>query len=204
MVQSWMIERLNEETRNHHTEADADLDVLFRRDVTATHYMLYLMRVYGFEAPLESTLVMTPALDLMVNLKERSRCALIAQDLLSLGLRPNQVAELPMCLTIPNFRGAAEALGWMYVVERATLAHSVIRQHLMTCLPNEIAIASSYLQSYAGVAGTRWRKFGSTLDEVARHPAIADRIVTAANEAFRCQRRWLQHEQLSTGARAAG
>jgi len=29
---------------------------------------------------------------------------------MALGLRPNEVAELPMCLTIPSFRGAAEAL----------------------------------------------------------------------------------------------
>jgi heme oxygenase len=204
MGASLMIERLNEETRNHHAEADADLDVLFHRDASVSHYMLYLMRLYGFEAPLESTLATTPALDLMVNLKERSRASFIAQDLLGLGLRPTLVADLPMCLTIPSFRGAAEALGWMYVIERATLAHSVIRHHLLTLLPDEMKRASSYLQSYSGVVGTRWRKFGVILDNVARHPAIADRIVASANDAFRCQRRWLQTEQQTTAARAAG
>ena len=55
-----MVVRLNEETRVHHVETDADLDVLFRGDASAAHYMLYLMRVYGFEAPLESALVQTP------------------------------------------------------------------------------------------------------------------------------------------------
>lgn len=204
MGASLMIERLNEETRAHHAEADADLDVLFHRDASATHYMLYLMRVYGFEAPLESTLATTPTLDLLVNLKERTRASFIAQDLLALGLRPNHVAELPMCLTIPSFRGAAEALGWMYVIERTTLAHSVIRHHLLTRLPDEMKRASSYLQSYSGVVGTHWRKFGASLDNVARHPAIADRVVASANEAFRCQRRWLQREQQTTVARAAG
>ncbi len=199
-----MVERLNEETRVHHAETDADLDVLFRGDASAAHYMLFLIRVYGFEAPLESTLVPTPTLDLMINLRERSRSVFIARDLMALGLRPNEVAELPMCLTIPSFRGAAEALGWMYVVERATLAHHVIRQHLITRLPLEMANASSYLQANAGVAGTRWRAFGTTLDHVARHPAIADRMVASANEAFRCHRRWLNHEQLGATARAAG
>lgn len=203
MGASWMIERLNEETRVHHAEADADLDVLFHRDSSATHYMLYLMRLYGFEAPLESALMTTPTLDLMVNLRERSRASLIAQDLLALGLRPASVAELPMCLTIPTFRGSAEALGWMYVSERATLAHSVVRHHLVTRLPLEMQKASNYLQSYAGAAGTLWRKFGVTLDNVARHPAIADRVVAAANEAFRAQRRWLQNEQIGASARAA-
>jgi heme oxygenase len=198
-----MVERLNDETRVHHTDTDADLDVLFRTDSTATHYMLYLMRVYGFEAPLESSLAMTTTLDLMIDLRERSRASQLATDLMALGLRANQVAELPQCLAIPNFHGAAEALGWMYVVERATLAHSVIRHHLLTRLPDQMATASAYLQSYAGVVGKRWREFGATLDNVARHPAVADRIVASANEAFRCQRRWLRLHELGTTARAA-
>jgi heme oxygenase len=204
MTVSWMIERLNEETRLHHGDTDTDIDSLFRPDATPTQYMLYLMRVYGFEAPLESSLLMTPALDLMINLRERSRSSLIASDLMHLGLRATDVAELPQCLVIPNFRGAAEALGWMYVIERATLGHSVIRHHLLTRLPAEMKTASTYLSAYAGLVGTRWRQFGTTLDHVARHPAIADRIVASANEAFRCQRRWLQHEHETVAARAVG
>jgi len=199
-----MVERLNDETRVHHTDTDADLDLLFRADSTATDYMVFLMRVYGFESPLESSLAMTTTLDLMLNLRERSRAANLAKDLMALGLRANQVSELPQCLTIPNFRGAAEALGWMYVVERSTLAHSVILRHLMTRLPDQMERASSYLQSYAGVVGRRWREFGVTLDNVARHPVIADRIVASANEAFACQRRWLRNDQLDSTARAVG
>jgi len=204
MGPSWMVERLNDETRVHHTDTDADLDLLFRADSTATDYMVFLMRVYGFESPLESSLAMTTTLDLMLNLRERSRAANLAKDLMALGLRANQVSELPQCLTIPNFRGAAEALGWMYVVERSTLAHSVILRHLMTRLPDQMERASSYLQSYAGVVGRRWREFGVTLDNVARHPVIADRIVASANEAFACQRRWLRNDQLDSTARAVG
>jgi heme oxygenase len=204
MAASWMIERLTEETRLHHGDSDADLDLLFRPDASATHYMLFLMRIYGFEAPLESSLSTTPTLDLMINLRERARASLLASDLMQLGLRPSDVAQLPQCLTIPMFRGAAEALGWMYVIERSTLAHSVLRHHLLTRLPIEMANASSYLLSYAGVVGKRWRQFGAMLDHVARHSAIADRVVASANEAFRCQRRWLQHEHQTVAARAVG
>ncbi len=88
----------------------------------------------------------------------------------------------------------------MYVIERATLAHSVIRRHLLTRLPREVRNASNYLSCYAGVVGMRWRNFGATLDDVGRHPAIADRVVTAANEAFRCQRRWIQQDVQDTRA----
>jgi heme oxygenase (biliverdin-IX-beta and delta-forming) len=196
-----MIERLNEETRVHHAEAEADFDILFDSETTPAHYLKFLVRVYGFEAPLESTLAMTPNLELMIDLKERQKAGYLAQDLMALGLRPAQIAELPQCLTIPQFRGAAEALGWMFVVERTTLAHSVLRRHLLTRLPKELRAASNYLSAYTGVVGSRWRQFGATLDDVARHPAIADRVIVAANDAFKCQRRWIQQDL--TDVRAA-
>lgn len=190
MTTSWMIERLNAETRIHHAEADQDLDALFRGDVTATHYLVFLMRTYGFEAPLESGVSMTPRLEQVLDIRSRARAGYLARDMMALSLRPQEVAELPLCLTIPQFRSVSEALGWIYVVERMTLAHNVIRRHLMTRLPIEVEIASSYLSAYDGVAGKRWQELGSALDEVASHPAIADRIIVAAGEAFRCRRMW--------------
>jgi heme oxygenase len=192
---SWMIARLNDETRIHHSEADADFDILFRDDAASTHYQYFLMRAYGFEAPLEGALAVTPNLGLMLDLRERRKMTYLAQDLLALGVRPTELAGLPQCLAIPPFRGAAEALGWMYVVERQTLAHSVIRRHLLTKLAREMRYASAYLQCYSGVVGARWREFGSRLDDLAHAPAIADRVVDAANEAFRCQRRWMQQDR---------
>jgi heme oxygenase (biliverdin-IX-beta and delta-forming) len=199
---SWMIDRLDVETQIHHADADADFDVLFGDHTSATDYLLYLTRVYGFEAPLESSFAMTPNLDLVIDLRERQKAGLLAQDLLGLALRPADVAEIPQCLRIPQFRGAAEALGWMYVIERTTLAHGVIRSHLMTRLPRVMVTASSYLQCYSGVAGMRWRNFGVVLDDVCRHPAIADRVVGAANDAFRTQRRWLIHDHALHAASA--
>jgi heme oxygenase len=191
---SWMIERLHTATRAMHTDADADFDVLFGEQTTQGDYLLFLTRQYGFEAPLEAALATTPNLDLMIDLYERQKSQLLAQDLLAVGVHPNALAAMPQCLRVPQFRGAAEALGWMYVIERATLAHAVIRRHLTTRLPKAMREASSYLQAYAGNIGSRWREFGNVLDDVARHPAIADRIVSAALDAFRTQRRWTQSD----------
>jgi heme oxygenase len=195
-----MIERLNEETRPHHPDAESDFDVLFGSSTTPADYQQFLVRVYGFEVPLEATLATTPNLDLMIDLRARAKSAFVAQDLAALGLSPPRIGALPQCLGIPQFRGAAEALGWMYVVERTTLAHSIVRRHLLTRLPREMRGASAYLSCYTGVVGTRWREFGATLDDVARHPAIADRMVVAASEAFRCQRRWIRQDVQDTRA----
>jgi heme oxygenase len=195
-----MIERHDRETRIHHAAAESDFDVLFDTETTPRHYLMFLVSVYGFEAPLESMLAMTPNLELVIDLKERTKAGFLAQDLMMLGLRPNQIAELLQCLRVPHFHDAAEALGWMYVVERTTLAHSVLRRHLLTRLPRELRTASNYLSCYAGVVGARWRTFGAALDDLARKPAIADRVVAAANDAFCCRRGWIQQDTQDTRA----
>ncbi len=197
-----MIDRLSQETSVFHGEADRDIDALFRPRVSAVDYRDYLVRAYGFEAPLEAALALSSSLDMMLDLRARARAGLIAQDLLRLGMRPSTITDLPLCLTVPQFRSTAEALGWMYVTERAALAHSVIRRHLMTCLPEVMVTASAYLQSAGGLLGTRWRQFGAVLDEVATHPAVADRIVASANEAFRNHRRWMMQETRPVPKRA--
>ncbi len=191
---SWMIERLHAATRPNHADADTDFDLLFREETSHSDYLLYLTRQYGFEAPLEAAFATTPNLDLLLDLPERRKANLLAHDLISLGVHPSAISQVPQCTRVPQFKGAAEALGWMYVVERATLAHSVIRRHLLMRLPKPMRDASMYLQAYAGMVGTRWRELGTVLDEVARHPAIAERIVEAANEGFRAQRRWIQSD----------
>lgn len=197
-----MIDRLNQETSVFHAEADRDIDTLFRPGVSVDDYRDFLVRAYGFEAPLESALALSSSLDMMLDLRSRARAGLIAQDLMRLGMRPAAVSELPMCLTVPQFRSTAEALGWMYLAERAALAHSIIRRHLMTRLPEAMVNASAYLESAGGLLGTRWRQFGAALDEVATHPAVADRIVASANEAFRCHRRWMMQDHRPTPKRA--
>lgn len=199
---SWMLDRLGDETGAHHRAHDAVLEAVLDDDVGASDYLMYLVRTYGFEAPLECALAMAPNLELVIELRQRARAGFLALDLMLLGLSPAQVAELPQCLAIPYLASPAEALGWMYVAERATLAHAQVLRHLRPRLPHEVAKASTFLQASGGAA-TRWRAFGATLDRIGRSAAIADRIVEAAGEAFRCHARWVRSEPRGA-ARKAG
>src|SRR5688572_13066062 len=190
-----MLVRLNEETLPHHAEADGDVDrYLFCGQVTAADYRTYLSRVYGFLVPLEAALAMAPGLDEVIDPRARAKSALVVHDLLALGMSMNEVNELPQCMTISTFRGPAAALGWMYVIERPLLASAVIRGHLSTYLRAEMAYASAYLSCYAGQVGTLWRELGHAMDRVAYTPAVADRIVMSAHDAFRMLKRWRTHD----------
>lgn len=202
-----MLTRLNEETQSQHAEADSDVDrFLFRPPVSPEDYSTYLSRVYGFLVPLEAALTSAPGLDELLDVKARAKAALVVHDLLALGMSMNDVNQLPQCLTVPTFRGPAAALGWMYVVERPMLSSAVIRGHLSSYLRAEMACASAYLTCYSGQVGTMWRELGQAMDTVAYTQTIGDRIVIAAQEAFRTLARWRTHDlaQPPSGIRVAG
>jgi heme oxygenase len=188
---SAMLARLAAETHVHHAEADADVDsYLFGPRTTRAEYRTFLARLYGFVMPLEAGLATVPGLDQFIDVGERMKAPALLHDLLALGYERSDIAELPQCLTVPPHRGAASALGWMYVVERPMMATATLRHHLETRLPGEMNVASTYLQLYNGIAGARWRDFGIALDCVAAMPAVGDRIVAAAQAAFRTLARW--------------
>lgn len=190
-----MLTRLYDEIGVQQPGTDSELDVLFGSELGAPHYLMFLIRCYGFEAPLESALKSTSGLERILDLRERTKAGLIASDLLALGVRPAEIAELPQCLAIPTaFRGVPEALGWMYVAERATLAFGVIRHHLETRLPKEVTAAAAYLTCYEGIAGARWKHFGGVLDEQAVLPGVEDRIIASVTDGLRCQRSWIKQD----------
>ena len=187
-----MLERLDMETRAYHAEVDAYWLDLMAADVTLGQYRSQLIRVYGFEAPLESAFAYTPNLTL-ADRRDRTRSGLLAQDLLALGITPAKITALPQCNDITPFRDPAEALGWKYVAERPTQLHNAIRRHLVTRL-SDTASACAYLSACDGLAAARWQQLGVLLDEVTQHNAEAtEQIVTSAKTAFACMSAWFRH-----------
>ncbi|MEO8698992.1 MAG: biliverdin-producing heme oxygenase [Kofleriaceae bacterium] len=188
---SQMLTQLNLATRMHHANVDAaQLAILDEPD--ANHYQAMLVRTYGFEAPVESALAMSPLVE-GIDLRERGKAGLLAGDLLTLGLRPQQLAKVPLCPRIDAFETIAEAIGWLYVVERRTLLNAVLVRDLTGHIPEVIERAGSYLHCYAGVAGARWRDLGLAFDR-AITPEIMTCAIKAAHHAFWCQRDWFHRE----------
>jgi heme oxygenase len=183
---STMLMRLNVETRVYHAAADAPLLELVRPDVRRLDYMHLLVRMYGFEAALEGACAYTPRLSLFLDLRIRARSGLIARDLITLGLAPVDVAALAHCPALATFHDAPEALGWMYVTERATLLHDGVRRNLVARLPS-VDTACNYLAASSGRIAQRWNELGVAADRLAPH---GDRMVAAARHAFLALREW--------------
>lgn len=190
--------RLNTETRSFHDAADNGWAQLLRTNVSRSEYMRLLVTTYGFEAPLEAAFAYTPRLKLFVDLRQRSRAGLIAKDLLALGLKANEISQLPQCSLAP-FSGPIEALGWMYVTERATLLHERVRRHLLVRLGDAHDVCS-YVSAYDGVVNARWNEFGHALDRAVGSEHLDD-LITAARSAFRQLIDWSDHARaFSRGA----
>lgn len=187
---SWMLVRLEIETRAHIAAADADRLVLMEH-TTPSRYRAFLARIYGFEAPVEEAVARTPGLDTAVVADLCNHAPKLRADLRGLGLTESSIGLLPRCPLIPTFRNVGCVLGWLYVLERNRMVHGVIRRQLATAMPGEIQHASSYLATHDGVAGSRMRRLGAILDASARATAfVPGQIVRAAHDAFRTQRHW--------------
>jgi heme oxygenase len=172
---------LDEATRAHHAEADGVASALTLVRVTPHQYTRHLVLAYGFEAPLESALALTPRLPLVIDLRARARVGCIVQDLLVLGLRPAKIARLAQCPSIMPLADPLEALGWLYVADRARTAD--LREHLARVLPDAPV-------AYLSAPRTDAFDLEAALRHAAPTLAAFDRVITAALAAFECHSRW--------------
>lgn len=187
---STLLVRLNVETASFHADADEPWRALFdpSRGTTRLDYVHHLVQRYGFDGPLEAALAYTPQLEQLLAVHQRFRAGRIAQDLLSLGATPAEIANLRQCMIAP-FATASEAIGWLYVHQRCTLLFDQARAELLVKLP-ELAFATSYLRCTEGRVGVAWADLGQAFDTVAQTAAFTERVIAAAKEAFRTMIDW--------------
>lgn len=174
-----MLERLDLETKIHHGPADSPR-VSLLGNATRQRYTDYLARIYAFEAPAEWRWRRTPGVDAVIDLAPRLFATPLAEDLATLG-------RFPDVCPAHAFKGVAQALGWLYVVERGRLMNSMLHRHLQRRLPFESSIAGGYLGG-SGSLGLRWQTLGATLDQLAVNPTTCTQIINGALEAFRLMR----------------
>jgi heme oxygenase len=186
---SWMLSRLTNETKQHHIGVDEGLLVSFVAPSVGS-YRHFLARMYGFSAPVGTALLATPGLDAEL-LVARVRTGWLASDLLGLGLTRAESTMLQRRLEVPVFSSGAEALGWLYVSERITLRHELIRNRMRTSVPDAFDTACDYLMSTSGRAHQQWNELGRHLDRAAINEEVANRILVGAHAAFAVQQAWI-------------
>ncbi len=184
---STILTRLSRETHALHADADAPWLALPAADVRRSDYIHQLAITFGFEAPLDGASAYTHGFASVVGARCTAHAGLIAADLVALGMSTDELSALPTCFSTVPFEELAEALGWMYVVERSRLLHDSVRRNVLRYIPTA-RNATSYLAAGGSIAGARWQAFGASLDRYARTDALAELVLRGAQHAFR---RWI-------------
>lgn len=187
--QSKTLAQLNAECRVHFGDTnDSWLRLLSNSHRTA--YLDQLIKVHGFEGPVEAAIAYTrghrPAPDL------RSHSGFIVEDLMALGLRPNQIALLPQYPLAP-FDTPEEALGWCYVLERAIAVHEPVKAYVEARMTT-VAHACRYLGATQDRTAARWRHLDALLARYDDDDRAQATIVAAAHAGFRAADEWYQRD----------
>ena len=181
---SRMLNKLIAESRMHQSVADADGLELIAGEPGDARYLTYLLKRYGFEAPLESALSVAPGITDVIDLQARSKTMLLVHDLVGMGVPLARILEIPHA-HIRAFNDLRTALGWLYVSERSAATHSIVARELLRRAPDRKISTQYFADDDDGEALNR------ALDAVARTPEDELAIVDGALHAFEHQHRWL-------------
>ena len=179
------LERLRVATRLHQCVANSD-----RMALTANRsersYVDYLVKLYGFEAPLEAALSIVPEVAPLMQGQYGVSAALVAE----LCAHEFPAATL---LEVPMFRRAAfpstsAALGWFYVALRSRDSHELLRSFLAKRNPDLVQCSVNLRTS-----PELWQRLERALDRA----ADGDAVIAAALQAFDAQHQWLRPYAIS-------
>ncbi|WP_165774622.1 biliverdin-producing heme oxygenase [Candidatus Viridilinea mediisalina] len=186
-----LLKQLKEMTRHDHEQIGLVVDIP-SRVASLDSYRMLLARFYGFYAPLEETLAHVADLTAVVDdLEARYKLALLARDLLALGLSHDELIKLPRCQALPPLPNVAAALGCLYVTEGSTLGGQILVRQLQGALQLGPEHGLAFFYAYGPTTGSMWRRFGAQLEAYATTPEREAEVVAGTKATYRTMQEWI-------------
>lgn len=148
-------------TRPLHDALEADLDMVARLTTLAGRRQV-LAAFLGIYAPAEQALAPLLAPLPGLDYPQRLKAPRLRADLAALGLTDGAIAALPR-LAPPSVANPAEAIGFAYVLEGATLGGRIIRRRVLAEGQPETGL--SFFDFYGAETGPRWQAFCQVLED---------------------------------------
>ncbi|HEV7559051.1 MAG TPA: hypothetical protein VGO00_26440 [Kofleriaceae bacterium] len=181
-----MLERLDARTRGASKISDIRWWTL-TATASQDRYRSHLIDVYGFEAAVEAAILYSPDFATVVDRRPHPRSGLVAADLLTLGLTPVEITNLPQYAITP-FAGPATALGWWYVLDRSTRLFADWHARLAVQMPSCDAFA--YLGMHRRNPVEEWDELCALVDRAVTSLEMEADVVAAAADALDSERAW--------------
>jgi heme oxygenase (biliverdin-IX-beta and delta-forming) len=176
-------------TWTSHQRLEKRLDIK-ARFANPNSYCAHLERMWGFCAPLESSLEHSLRTALS-DYESRRKLPLLKNDLLALGSRVERIDSLACCPDIPDCEDVSSAFGCAYVLEGATLGGRMLLPMAADRLGVTAERGASFLASYGAQVDAMWCAFGAALETHCAVPARRARASEAAVATFDSLDRWL-------------
>lgn len=168
--------RLRDETRPHHKRLELRIDFL-RRVGTPDGRRALVARFHALHAGAEASMAPFLAEVDGLDFEKRRRTPRLARDLADLGGRPRSGAPIIV-------RGAAQALGLMYVLEGSAFGGRAIRRHVEDAGGDMRGLG--FLDPYGSQLGARWRAFLDVLDAEPDVDALVAGAIAGFGHSERC------------------
>lgn len=181
-----LLASLKSATAGHHARVEAAMPSLDQL-ATPAGYAAALRALHGFHAAWEPAIWRTEGVVEAGIDGGRRKLPLLDADLRALGIEP--------CGPAPeaSIRGAAQALGALYVLEGATLGGRIIHRHVADVLGVTAERGAAYYGGYGNDTGARWKAFGAAATCFAAATGDGARVVAGAVTCFAALEAWLAH-----------
>jgi heme oxygenase len=183
--------QLKQRTMALHIALETKLAALMSDEITLDQCAGLQKKFYGFYSPVEQQLVAIRGWDEPeLQLQSRLKLPLLVEDLASFSVNFKEIAELPLCASLPRLETVAEGLGCLYVLEGSTLGGRIIAGHLKRVLALDETRGCAFFNSYGADVGRMWSRFMSVLANHCENHGGDETILNSACQTFAAMDRW--------------
>lgn len=182
--------RLKESTRTVHGGLDQRI-MAFQPFADRARYTAFLHAQHALHRDVQALFTDAALNTLLPQLAERSRLALLEQDLRDLGVTHDPAALPPPAFTAGATLDAPTALGWLYTVEGSNLGAAFLLK-AAAGLGLDGNFGARHLAPHPDGRAAHWRDFIAQLDEVSLTPEEEARVDAGARAAFTAAHRYVE------------
>ena len=144
-----ILKHLKEATHSRHAALESRLP-LIDAHLPRQAYREFVHLFFGYYEPLEEKLMAHTCWESIdFDYTERRKTPRLAQDLIALGDSAEAMQNLARCQNLPVLCNPGQVLGYLYVMEGATLGGQIISRHLSSNLGLSATSGASFLVATA-------------------------------------------------------
>lgn len=186
--------RLKEETKHLHDKIEQTflLNQITQNEITLSGYQLLIKKFYGFITPCEDLIGSLICKSIIENRKKKPW---LEQDLHALKIFNIDDITFPRGIDLPVLSEHEHVIGYLYVMEGATLGGQIITKILKTHLQITQDKGGRFFYGYGAETKRMWNEFCSflySINEIEKQ----NKIIHSASNTFNQLYKWIENRSV--------